>query len=293
LKKLIYILSTSLFFSCAKEGSKDYLKFSQNILDYQITPTTKFDKSGLMFSDQGAWFGYSFPDSISRITGFSGPFLMTQQNGIWSSASLTNLVVENTNWSSISTKSFNSHLEQNFQSDNIELKQQLVFSSGHTAIVKSTLKNKRKSAQTIQYHFKNEPLLADGLKLSTNNNQLTIKSSKTDAIGHIVFPNDVVLTSTDSTYISDNINIELKPNETKEFTISQTFIFKEYSWKEELKSISDLTYETILASRKTEKNTELQLVIENRKEQFTEDINAEVLAKAQLTLQNHWRIPAG
>ena len=293
MKKLIYILSISLFFGCAKEESKDYLKFSQNSLNYHITPTTQFDKSGLMFSDQGAWFAYSFPDSISRVTGFSGPFLMTQQNGIWSSASLTNLVVENTHWSSITTNSFNSHLEQIFQSDNIELKQQLVFTSGHTAIIKSTLKNKSTSAKTIQYHFKNEPLLANGLKLSTNNNQLTITSSKTDAIGHVIFPNNIVLKSTDSSYVSNKISIDLKPNETKEFTISQTFIFKEYSWKEELKSIQNITFETVLASRKAEKNTELQSVIENRKEQFTEDIYAEVLAKAQLTLQNNWRIPAG
>jgi len=35
------------------------------------------------------------------------------------------------------------------------------------------------------------------------------------------------------------------------------------------------------------------LVIENRKAQFTKDIYAEALAKAQLTLQNNWRIPAG
>ncbi len=81
--------------------------------------------------------------------------------------------------------------------------------------------------------------MADGLKLSTNNNQLTITSSKTDAIGHIIFPKDVLLKSTDSTYVSDKISIDLKPNETKEFTISQTFIFKEYSWNDELKSIQN------------------------------------------------------
>jgi len=293
LKKLIYLLTVTIIFSCAKEEQKGYLKFSENILNYQITPTTKFDKSGLMFSDQGAWFAYSFPDSISTITGFSGPFLMTQQNGIWSSASLTNLDIENTNWTSITTKSFNSHLQQVFIADNLELKQELVFTSGHTAIIKSTLKNKSKSAQTIKYSFKNEPLLTDGLKLSTTNNQLIIKSSKTDAIGHIIFPKGVLLTSTDSTYVSNKISIDLKPNESKEFTISQTFIFKEYSWSDELRSISNLTFETVLEARKAEKNSQLKSVIENRKTSFQKDIYAEVLAKSQLTLQNNWRIGAG
>jgi len=282
--------------SCTRpeqKATKNHLKFSENILDYHLTPTQKFDKSGLMFSDQGAWFAYSFPDSISSTTGFSGPFLMTQQNGVWSSAAITNLVIENTQWKSRATRSFNSHLEQIYTSDILELTQELVFSSGHTAIIKSTLKNTSTSTQTLNYHFKNKVLLADGLELSTNHNQLTIKSSKTDAIGHVIFPKDVLLKSNDSTYFSDKISIELKPNETKEFTISQTFIFKEYSWNDEFKSISNVTFETVLEARKVEKNTELGLLIENRKQQFSDDEYAEVLAKAQLTLQNNWRIGAG
>ena len=293
MKKLIYLIAFTLFFSCANEQKNNYLKYSHNILEYLVTPTNKFDKSGLMFSDQGAWFAYSFPDSISTVTGFSGPFLMTQQNGIWSSASLTNLVIENTHWYSHTTTSFNSHLEQVFKSDNLELKQELVFSSGHTAIIKSTFKNTSNTKQNLQYHFKNEQLLADGLELSTNNNQLTIRSSKTDAIGHIMFPKNVLLKSTDSTYVSDKISIVLKPNETKEFTISQTFIFKEYSWNDELKSIQNTVFETVITSRKNEKSSQLQLLIENKKEEFSEDIYSEVLAKSQLTLQNNWRIPAG
>ncbi len=292
----IILCGLVFFTSCntsIQTTKKNYIKFSENILNYHLTPTKKFDKSGLMFSDQGAWFAYSFPDSISRITGFSGPFLMTQQNGIWSSVSLTNLVLENIQWKTIATRSFNSHLEQIFQSENLELKQELTYSSGHTAIIKSTLKNKSKSTQTITYHFKNEALLADGLKLSTTNNQLTIKSSKTDAIGHIIFPKEVVLKSTDSSYVSNKISVDLKPNETKEFTISQTFIFEEYSWDDELKAIQNTSFENVLEKRKAEKNEQLKSLIENRKTSFQNDIYAEVLAKSQLTLQNNWRIPAG
>jgi putative isomerase len=284
------------FFCCTKSNKtqqKDYLNFSKNILNYHITPKNKFDKSGLMFSDQGAWFGYSFSDSISAITGFSGPFLMTQQNGIWSSSSLTNLVIEDNKWKNRTTNSYNSHLEQTFLSDNLELKQELVFSSGHTAIIKSTLKNNSKSNKNINYHFENELLMADGLSFSTNKNQLTVASSKTDAFGHIIFPEEVQLKSTDSAYKSNKISILLKPNETTEFTISQTFIFKEYSWTDELKSLQDSNFQARLEKRKTEKNKELKSLIENRKEQFSEDIYAEVLTKAHLTLQNNWRIAAG
>ncbi|WP_430438131.1 MGH1-like glycoside hydrolase domain-containing protein [Polaribacter uvawellassae] len=293
LKKLIYLFTILLFFNCIKEEPKSYLKFSEKALNYQITPTDKFDKSGLMFSDQGAWFAYSFPNPESKISGFTGPFLMTQQNGIWSSASLTNLVIENNSWTSHTTSSFNSHLEQTFTSDKLELKQELVFASGHTAIIKSTIKNISKSNQQLQYHFKNEKILADGLQFLASNNQLIINSSKTNAVGHIIFPKNINIKSTDSTYISDKMSIELKPNEVKNFTISQTFIFKEYSWNDELNSIQNTTFKTVLNARKAEKNTQLKSLIENRKPQFSEEIYADVLAKAHLTLQNNWRIPAG
>lgn len=298
LKQLFFVIISILCIGCVSKSEEDstnfkYLKFSEDILNYHITPKEKFDKSGLMFSDQGAWFAYSFPDSISNLTGFSGPFLMTQQNGIWSSASLSNLVIDNNIWTSHSSISYNSHLEQTFKSDHLELKQELVFSSGHTAIIKSTLKNNSQSDKKITYHFKSESLFADGLKLSTDKNKLVINSSKTDAIGHILFPNEIVLNSTDSTYTSNIISIELKPNETKEFIISQSFIFKGYSWSNELKSIENSTFKAVLDLRKAEKNTQLRALIENRKEQFSTDIYAEVLTKAHLTLQNNWRIPAG
>ncbi|MEX6626371.1 MGH1-like glycoside hydrolase domain-containing protein [Tenacibaculum salmonis] len=277
------------------ESKKEKVKtmVHTNVLNYVFTPKHKFDKKGLMFSDQGAWFAYSFPDSINT-TGFSGPFLMTQQNGIWSSSSLTNLVLKNTKWTSIDTKSYSSHLEQVFLSEKLELKQQLFFLSGHTAIIKSILKNKSNSPQAINYSFKNEQLLADGLKLSVKENNLTIKSALTDTVGHVIFPEDVLLKAlTDSTYISNEIEMVLKPNETKEFTISQSFIFKEYSWIKEQEKIIVSNFETVLKDRKLEKNTELQSLIENRKIQFNDDKYAEVLAKTQLTLQNNWRIPAG
>ena len=293
MKKLIYLLTVIVLFSCnTKEVQKDYLQYSKNILDYSITPTKKKDKNGLMYSDQGAWFAYSFPDSTD-ITGFSGPFLMTQQWGVWSSSSLVNLSIDNNQWTAHSTTSYNSHLEQVYTSENLELKQELVFLSGHTAIINSTIKNISKKSYTLTYQFKNNQLLADGLKLSATNNQLTINSSKTDAVGHLIFPKEIELKSTDSTYVSNKIIIDLKPNETKEITISQTFIFSEYSWDNEQTNIANTNFGNLLASRKSEKNSQIKSVVENRKSQFQKDQYAQVLAKAQLTLQNNWRIPAG
>jgi putative isomerase len=293
LKKIIYLFAISILLSCSNEKEQQsYLKFSEDVLNYQITPTKKFDKNGLMFSDQGAWFAYSIPNS-TNITGFTGPFLMTQQNGIWSSTTLTNLVIDKNNWKSHTSKSYNSHLEQTYTSEKLELNQKLVFLSGHTSLIKTTIKNIGTTKIPITYQIKNNPLLADGLTFSATNNQLTILSTKTNAVGHIVFPEATKIITNDSIYTTIKNRVFLEPNETKEFTISQTFIFPEYSWDTEKNNVKNSSFNTVLNNRKSEKNLQLKSIIENRKPKFLDDKYAVVLAKAQLTLQNNWRIPAG
>lgn len=292
MKKFIYLLAINILFSCQTKEEIDYLKFSEDVLNYQITPTKKFDKNGLMFSDQGAWFAYSIPNS-TNITDFTGPFLMTQQNGIWSSAALTNLIIDKNNWKSHTSKSYNSHLEQTYTSEKLELNQKLVFLSGHSALIKTRIKNIGTTKIPITYQIKNNSLLADGLTFSATNNQLTILSTKTNAVGHIVFPEATKIIVSDSIYTTIKNRVFLEPNETKEFTISQTFIFPEYSWDTEKNNIKNNSFNTVLNNRKSEKNLQLKSVIENRKPEFSDDKYAVALAKAQLTLQNNWRIPAG
>ncbi len=261
------------------EASLEYINLSKNVLNYQVTPQHKYDKSGLMFSDQGAWFGYSFPDSIESI-GFSGPFLMTQQNGIWSSKSLAALAIKNVSWKQHHFTSYNSHLEQVFTADEIELTQKLVFLSGHTALIQSTIKNKTDTKISLEYQWENQPILADSLQLTYGNNELKITSPKTDAVGHILFEHR-------------SATLNLKPNESKAFVISQSFIFPEYDWEHEKKAISEVNFDSLLSMRKLEKNKQLEVLITQRKEQFQDSIYATVLTKAALTLQNNWRIPAG
>jgi len=302
--KHIVVLVLVLSFSCnnAKEPVKTDKKFvflnqSKNILDFKITPKTAFDKSGLMFSDQGAWFAYSFPNSISSYGGFSGPFLMTQQNGVWSSSMLSQLHIGLNNkeiiWETQDSKSYNSHLEQLFKNNLLELKQELVFSSGHTALIKSTLTNNCDQTLTISLHWKSLQILADGLQFTSNKNEVIINSSKSNAIGHIIFPKGTVIESTDSTYITTLETLTLKPNQSKKIVISQTFIFPEYSWQDEQRFIKKADFNSVLMTRKNEKEIQLKALIENRKLQFQDEKYAEVLAKAHLTLQNNWRNAAG
>ena len=302
----LYILLIPLAFLMACQKKEDlkivqkweHLEFSKNSLDYRITPKQKFDKDGLMFSDQGAWFAYSFSDSTA-INGFSGPFLMTQQNGVWSSTSLVNLKLKDDknnsllNFSSTKTNSFNSHLEEIQKNDKIELKKELVFISGHTVLQRFTITNNSIESLTIHPSF-GANLFEVFSEVTHNDNQVTFNSNKSLAKGVIQFLNESVSTMSDSLFYNSHLETSfLKPNESKSFIVSQSFIFPEYSWEGEQKLIALVDFDSVLNARKTEKNTQLRSLIENRKSQFQDSIYAEVLAKAQLTLQNNWRIPAG
>jgi putative isomerase len=305
-KKIIYALClvTWISWSCTNETSistkapaYSYLDISKNILDYRITPKDKFDKSGLMFSDQGAWFAYSLADPTNKQPGFSGPFLMTQQNGVWISASFTTMKLK-ANGKPIDfivkeQVSYSSHLTQNFTSDLMDITQQLTFQNGHTALIQIEILNKGNEAIALELNWENSPLLADGISFSVNENQLQISSAQSDAEGYLLFPEGVTISLKDSINYQANSTIELAPKSTQKIELSQTFIFPEYDWKQEKESITRIDFDSVLTHRKAEKNEQLRSLITQRKSQFQEKQYAEVLAKAHLTLQNNWRIPAG
>ncbi len=310
IKYTYLLLITFLIIGCSKTDQQestpsfDHLVLSQNILDYQISPKDSLDKSGLMFSDQGAWFAYSLPKTEKNVLGFSGPFLMTQQNGIWSSPLLSRLHLFEGHHNEpllhpetdlVVRMSEASHLSQYFKNERVEIKQELVFLSGHTALQRTTIHNISK--HVIDFNTSFQGAVYDiGIQLMQENNSIKLVSEKSLAIGHIQTPNDIVNvhTSVDNRFYAIQLHpIELLPGESKEIMISQSFIFPEYSWEEEQQQINTVDFDSILQHRKTEKETQLAQLVKNQKESFSEKKYSEVIAKAHLTLQNNWRISAG
>ena len=310
MRKLITtILSLIIAFSCSNveqniAPKNDYLEFSKNSLDYRITPKQKFDKDGLMFSDQGAWFAYGLPNTKKNLLGFTGPFLMTQQNGVWSDIIMSRLSITEGvhNNKIISLKddlkhqnSYSSHLEQILENEKLKIKIELVFLNGNSSIQRFTIQNKTKFPLELNTSIQGGVYKDIGIEISKTSNQIKLVSRNTDATGYITINDkfDLIDIGDENSFYGFLKHLELKSNESKSFIVSQSFIFPEYSWEGEQKLIASVDFDSVLNARKSEKNTQLKSLIENRKPQFQDSIYAEVLAKAQLTLQNNWRIPAG
>ncbi|WP_420602260.1 MGH1-like glycoside hydrolase domain-containing protein [Flagellimonas sp.] len=288
----------------AKPSNKfiiEYLEYSTDILNYGGVPKTKADRDMLMFSDQGAWFAYSLHDSINSSIGFSGPFLMTQENGIWSSSSLTELELLNTKNNEIfkwenhpKHRNYSSHLDQIYENEHLKVQQQLVYMTGHTALQKTTITNLTSEEISISPKMKGD-LFQSGIRVSKKGNIITLSSSKSPAVGYIQFSNTNILEiATDSTsYTVKAGSLILSSGESTSLLISQTFIFPEYSWEEEKQKIDKIDFDSILQARQLEKENELKALIQKRRSNFTDEVYSQVLAKSHLTLQNNWRIPAG
>ncbi len=297
---LIFILSIGC--NDSKESIKadrEYiaLNYSKNILDYRISPKDSVDKSGLMFSDQGAWFAFGLHKESNESMGFSGPFLMTQQNGVWLSTSLMSTIIKiNNNLATLKRGKgygYSSHLEQSYSDDNISVTEKLVFKNGHSALLQTNIKNISNENINLELLWGHSPILVDGFSLSKSNNIIKINSINTNAKGYLTFPEGSYVQLVDNLQYKAKSSFNLKPNETQEIIIALTFIFPEYSWEEEQKQIASINFDSVLEMRKREKELQLQSILKNQKPQFKDKKYAEVLAKAHLTLQNNWRIAAG
>ncbi|UUW10944.1 trehalase [Flavobacterium plurextorum] len=276
------------------------LESAKNSLNYKGNPANATDRNSLAFSDKGAWFAFGFLDTPNTQAGFSGPFLMTEQNGVWLSPSSVSLQLtdenknEVINWKNtlVNQNSYNSHLEQQFQNEKVNVKQQLVYLSGHSVLQKTSITNKTGKTITL-YPSYNASLFLNDLKLSDENKTLKIVSSKSKAIGYIQFLNsNPAIEITKEGYKAQTEKLTLKPNETKDIVVSQTFIFPQYSWQKEKETIAKTTFNTLLNNTQKEKENLLAQLIAKKKAIYKDNIYSDLIAKLELTLQNNTRIAA-
>jgi len=231
--------------SCEEKPQQSELFLSNlpsNILDYKGSPTSVKDLSFLSFSDQGAWFSYAFPNNPDFYGGFSGPFLMTQENGVWSSPVLSQLFLwdEKTNtpvdWNSfkVDQKAFPSHLEQQYKNEELKIVQKLVYLSGHTALISTEISNLSSKKLFLKPSWIGTSF-RESLVFENRENKLLIHSANSSAQGIVQVIEGEILSfcASGSNYNFQLEAFELKPNESKELNISQTFIFLEYNQEQD------------------------------------------------------------
>ncbi|MDI9340961.1 MAG: trehalase family glycosidase [Sediminibacterium sp.] len=293
-------LLSILFLTCEGQNGFPYLEQSSNSLNYIGTPVKATDRNSLVYSDKGAWFGYGFPNSEHLQCGFSGPFLMTEQNGVWLSSSFSPVFLNDENNAALINwqtslkyqSSYHSHLEQFFQNEKIAVKQQLFFISGHTSIQRTIISNTSSTAVSIYPSYQSK-LLLDSLTLTEEEHRIKITSLKTEAKGYIGFSDLNTIAFEKDGYSVQLKKITLKPKESYEMWVSHTFIFPEYSWSKEKTILNKINLSVALKQNKLEKEKLLSKLITQKKDSYKHTAYSNTIAKVLLTLQNNTRIAAG
>ncbi len=301
-RRPIILLCAFLFFPFSSLTAQTNAPAGKDVLNYSGNPLSATSRKLLAFSDKGAWFAYGFPDKVTGQAGFTGPFLMTEQHGVWLSNDLTALTLTdkktkknllNETGTSFSHHSYLSHLEQTFRNNSITVKQQLVFLSGNTALQRTQITNNANRTLILYPEYKARLFLSD-MKLSVENHFLRMTSSKSPAVGYLGFLNQrPIFTHQKNGYRATLRKLVLKPGQTTDIIISQTFIFPEYSWKKEKQKIEQADFRKVLDKTIQQKQKEWTRLIKQKSPVFSDTIYSQLLAKLLLTLQNNTREAAG
>ena len=269
-----------------------------NVLDYTGVVHDPKDRDLLIFSDQGAWFGYSIPIKSAQQGGFLGPFLMTQENGRWLSPILSNLnIIDETGRqfdfsTSISEhRSFNSHLEKSHQGKALRVFQKLFFKDKDEAIILTEITNISDADKQLDITWNGMSFL-EGIQMTKDGNAIRVSSEKSKAIGMVVGTDfsKAKMQVNDSSYQVQLLPIEISAGEKKEIVLVHRFSFDDEFVDQEPNVVqSKLAFE----ARRQEKERIFQSLVKQTDPRWKDSVYQVLVAKTALTLQNNWRSPAG
>lgn len=294
--KYISILLSVTLISCSETIDDVSLKLSDNVLDFTSLPESPDYRESLVFSDQGAWFGYGL-DSLNG--GFSGPFLMTQENGTWISSNLNKLTIytDDSIQVRLNLKRSVSNLiglEQELVSENISLLSHLFFIDSKSAVTRYRLMNISDKDLNLTYMVEGS-LINPSVYLKPGTESVNVYSLLSNTKGNISYSVDnlgqTIIDSSNYKLIYHEVNI----SSGDEIIIELVNSF--YNSDTIIPAISDITSEQIdslYALVEYDKLMWLVSIRESLREGILDNDECNVLVnKSLMTLQNNWRSASG
>ncbi|MHC2990628.1 hypothetical protein OB13_03150 [Pontibacter sp. HJ8] len=269
-----------------------------NVLALQEAPATAkvMGKSGLSaFSDLGAWHAYSLPTHFTG--GFTGPFLMTQQNGVWASPSLANLYFSNAATGkplALDSAAFEAvylpgKLVQTYTGKELDLKMELIFISSRSALVQVQLTNK--TGADLQAGWRGTTWLPDSHFKATDKG-VRLEQKKENTIVRLWVPETVKVQVAENKYeLAAHQDKTIKKDEQVQLLLAQSAVFSEEELAQEQPVIAAAfkNPEEEFAQNTQRWNSYVQQVLPEAKN----DTLSRLAVKSLITLASNWRTPAG
>ena len=235
---LIFILA--LLLHACKENSKPLTepedpKISQeefrDVLDFKFTPLNAEDRPPALFSDMGAWHGYGLPQDPALWGGFSGPFLLSRDNGIWLSQCYSQLQFSiNGNYldlaqaSSAQLYSLPGKLIQEFQFPQLEIRFDLLFNSSRTALCQVNVTNTSSETIHLNWSWKGKSWLANSTSMVKGESLITNFEDGDDLV-QLTFPHGTEIDLSDEkAYRAVLKAVDLAPERSHRSCLLQTVL---------------------------------------------------------------------
>lgn len=273
------------------------LAWSQNLVDYtnliniQNSPKSFDDKGLNVFFDLGSWMGFSLSEDTNS-TGFSGPYLLGQEHGLWAANSFVTLELTDTNGNSILNKLdyakqvyLPGKLKSQLQFKRVHLKSSLIFTSKGNAILSTKVTNNGRTDLSFTPKWKGSIFKEVG-SFSKPKGQLIVDLKKNQHI-YLSPINDgktELKTELNNYQITLEIN-NLKPGQSKTYYFEIQYHPEQ---NEKLASINTSEISKLFDNNQSRWNDYLKITNEN----LTNDEKL-VVTKSICTLINNWRSPAG
>lgn len=275
-----------------------------NVLNLNGIPNDYNDRSIFSFSDMGAWFGYSLPDNPQYHGSFSGPFLMTQDNGVWISPCLSQMEVYDPYTGEIFDLQKAKHkysislpgrLRQGFELERprIRVQTELIFATNRTALIHiNILPLDDSQSLTLGVSWRGMSL-AEGFAFGKGKNGIRLRSSKNKTVGAISFSEKypvILYASKDQYQISYEQN-DISPVKGWQIAMTQSFCFDTNELNQELQKVDEILAEPKRELLRNDKRWTAML-----KDVLTEKVDSthhRLAVKCLQTLVTNWRSPAG
>lgn len=280
-----------------------------DVLDYKGWPDSVDDRSVFMFADYGAWHGYGLPaDNKSDYAGsFTGPFLMTQDNGTWISPCLAQLQIRSQKTGDLLDMASGEWLENKatlgalkqkivFKREKLEVEATLVFVSGRTTFISIDLTNKGKE-RAWDIGWQGDAFLEGTTFAKDPKNGVRISFAKNQNIGNIMadYRKKVSYDISADQYAINVTGEPIAKGDKWQVNMIQSFCFNEEEWKAEYIKINGAFSNPPYFKAQPQKM--MQAKVDKALAQLTPTYQTDEYKRAAVksitTLNNNWRSKAG
>ena len=285
---LLFIL---LLFFAAVSCKKTIISFS-NVIELKNSPTSTTDEGLNAFFDLGSWMGFALSDDKTT-TGFSGPYILGVEHGIWASNNFTSLDLVDENGNSLlrnlnysEQNYFPGKLENQITFEEINLKSTLIFTSSKSLVISTIITNNGNQKLEFTPQWEGEIFHQIGHFINKDTHLITLMEKGQKIYLNPINDEPFNIYSDSNKYVVSLKNDNLKPKETKTYSIEIQYHPDQKKPQQTIRKIN--------ISKAVEDNQlRWRKYLEITKNNSLSKDEKLILTKSICTLINNWRSAAG